>query len=497
VRRKVCHVVATTEGAPWMFEQLRELRDQYGFEVTAVVSGDHGKLIDQLDSEGIPHFVANFDFTTVRGMLRLPGSVFRLAQLFRQQRFDVVQTHIFLSMLVGRLAAWLADVPVRLSMIAGPFHLEAHTSRWIDRSTCWMETMLIPSCEESMRLCRKMGVPEKRLALVYYGPDEQNFNPRKTSPANIRQFFGWPPDTPLVGMIAYFYPRLSKGRWIPPYLHERGIKGHEDLINAATTILEEFPTTKFLLVGSGWGDAGESYRNELKEQVANLGLEDSIIFTGYHSNVKSILCEVNIAVQASLNENLGGTLEALLMECPLVATRVGGMVDAVLHGETGILVNPSSPNDLAEGIMKLLREPEVARTLGASGRKLMLKRFTLDRTVKDLAELYGRLIVQGEKRRTFHSPLVSLWRASIGVPVLFYLAGRLIFADIFLPTYLPIYLARVRAVPRLIYYRVRAYAHYLRIYAYYVPRGLLRFALRAMGRKAKRAKTKFARSGDG
>src|SRR4030095_5507471 len=108
-------------------------------------------------------------------LVTMPMTILKLARFFRQQHFDVVQSHVFRSMLIGRPAAWLADVPVRLSMISGPFHLEAQTSRWIDRRTHWMETMLIPSCEESLRLCRDMGVPKERLALVYYGADERRF----------------------------------------------------------------------------------------------------------------------------------------------------------------------------------------------------------------------------------------------------------------------------------------------------------------------------------
>src|SRR5438876_609699 len=135
---KVCHVVCTAEGATWMFEQLRELRDAYGCDVAAVVSGEHGKLVDKLRSENIPYHVANFAPGTgaPREILRMPLSILQLARMFQRERFDVVQTHVFASMLIGRPAAWLADVPVRLAMIAGPYHLEAHTSRWIDRDTC-------------------------------------------------------------------------------------------------------------------------------------------------------------------------------------------------------------------------------------------------------------------------------------------------------------------------------------------------------------------------
>jgi hypothetical protein len=78
------------------------------------------------------------------------------------------------------------------------------------------------------------------------------------------------------------------------------------------------------------------------------------------------------------------------MACPTVATRVGGMVDSVIDGETGILVAPEDPVDLARGIRILLRDPEYARRLGKAGRELMLSRFTLTTTAPALAALYRR-----------------------------------------------------------------------------------------------------------
>jgi glycosyltransferase involved in cell wall biosynthesis len=447
-----------------MFEQLRELRNQYGCEVAAVVSGDSGKLIDQLDSEGIPHFAFNFGFASLRGIMKMPREVLRLALFFRRQRFDVVQTHIFMSLLLGRVAAWLADVPIRLSMISGPFHLEAHTSRWIDRSTCWMETMLIPSCEESFRLCRTMGVPKERLALIYYSVDETKFDPRKAVKANLRQQFGWNRDIPVIGMVAYFYPRLPRSSWVPVNLSGRGVKGHEDLINAAPIVQAEFPSARFLLVGSGWGEAGDVYQQELKDLVRDKGLEESIVFAGYHENVNDLLPELDVAVQASLSENLGGTIEGLLMECSMVVTRVGGMPDAVRDGETGVLVNATDPEDLARGIIQQLRAPEKARAMAVAGRKLMLERFTLNRTVADLAELYDQLLKK--KKRKPHSLMVSLGRLLLAAPIFIYLAFRLLVIDMFVPIYLPAYVMRFRwlllrafYVPVRLFYRIRYLAY--------------------------------------
>jgi len=383
----------------------------------------------------------------------MPRTILRLVHFFRRERVDVVQTHLFFSMVMGRISAWLADVPVRLGMLAGPYTLQAPITRWFDRDTSWMETGLIPSCELSMQLYQSLGVRKERLTLIYYAPDDRKFSVEQTQPLNLREEFGWPPNTPLIGKVAYFYPPQSGKGWVPPDMDGKGIKGHEDLVNAAPAILAEFPEAKFLLVGSGWGKAGEEYLEKVKKLVRDLKLESSIIFTG-HRNSNNILRSVDVAVQASLNENLGGTLEALLMECPMVVTRVGGMVDAVRDGETGVVVEPSNPKDLARGVLQLLRDPEKARALGRAGRKLMLERFTLSRTARDLNELYRTQLSSAEKRRSSYNPLISLLRFFIFIPVFAYLSFRLYFINIYLGVYFPIHLGRIRGVLYRLYYMV-------------------------------------------
>jgi len=448
-----------------MFEQLRELRDQHGFEVAAIVSGYQGKLIDKLRSERIPFHVINFrpGFGSPRALLQLPRTVWKLAQLLRRERFDIVQTHVFATMMIGRPAAWLADVPVRLSMIAGPLQLEAPTSRWIERATAWMETAIIASCERSLQLCHEIGIPRERLSLIYYTPDAAKFDPQHLRPANIRQRYGWTKDTPVVGMVAYFYPRLPKTRWMPEYLHKRGVKGHEDFIRAARIVLSEFPHAKFVMVGSGWTAAGDDYQREMKLLVAELGLQQSVVFGGFQEDVNGVLSELDVAVQASLSENLGGTAEALMMECPLVATRVGGMVDTVRDRETGLLVNPSDPEDLARAILELLREPQYAKALGAAGRKLMLERFTLERTTTELSTLYDCLLETNERRTDSRRQLVCFCRLLAGAPLFAYIAFRLFVIDLLLPIYVPAYLKVLAgAAIRICYLPVRVAAFVLR-----------------------------------
>ena len=385
---KVCHIAATTEGAIWVFEQLRDLRDRYGYEVAVILNGDQGALVDRFREADIPIHVSDFNFTSNAELLELPRKVIALTQLLRRERFDVIQTHLFHSMVIGRIAAWFADVPVRFSMIAGPFHLEAYTPRWIDRFTCWMDTAIIASCEFTRTLYENMGVARKRLAVIYYGPDEAKFDPSATAPGNLREEFGWPADTPLIGMVAYFYAELPRNRWMPPAVQGRSVKSQEDLIRAAPLILREFPTARILLVGNGWEEGGRAYMLRMQELVGELGLQQHVIFPGFRTDIGTLLRTIDVAVQPSLSENLGGTIESLLMECPTVATRVGGMTDSVVDGVTGVLVNPSDPESLASGILRLLRDRPSARRYGVAGRERMLANFTLRRTVDALAALY-------------------------------------------------------------------------------------------------------------
>lgn len=402
-----------------MFEQLRDLRDIYGYEVVAVVSAAEGKLIDKLRAEKIRYHVVKFATGGVspRAVLGLPLAVLKLAWFFRRERFDIVQSHVFVTAVTARPAAWIADVPIRLAMIASPFHLEARLSRMLERATCFMETMIIPSCEWVHSLCSEVGVPDSRLSpVIYYGPDEKRFDPALVRPANIRRQYNWPDTTPLICNVAYFYHRMGKSSWIPPDVQGRGHKGHEDLVRAAPRVLAEFPDAKFLLIGTGWGPLGDAHFAEIKALVRELGLEANVIFTGYRGDANAILRESNVAVQAAINENLGGTIEALLMECPTVATRAGGMVDAVRDGETGVLVNVSDSDDLASGIIELLRDPDRARTLARAGRQHMLNRFTLSRTVKDLVGTYDQLALK-QVRRRYYNPWVSLKRLLAGFPI--------------------------------------------------------------------------------
>jgi glycosyltransferase involved in cell wall biosynthesis len=440
---RICHVHKTAWGHRWKHEPLRELRNRYGHHVTAVIGQPSGALIDQLRSDGIPclyidHTVPSLAlFSKIPLQLvriaNIPVQIARLAVSFRRERFDVVQWSLFESLVSCRIAAWLADVPVRITMPASPAHLEAPASRWIDQTTLWMDTALVGSCELTCQIYRTMGVKEERLALIYYGPDASRFDPEQVAPVDLRHEYGWGPETRLIGNVAFFNPRGRKSRWLPPMFYGRGRKGQEDIIRAAPNVLAEFPEARFLLIGSGTSRLGEQYQTEMQELVKDLGLEDKVVFPGYRPDSPGILRTLDVSIQAAVVENLGGTVESLLLERPMVATRVGGLVDSVRDGETGVLVEPANPASLAEGILRLLRDPQQAEQYGKAGRQLMLERFTLSHTVTDLHNLYTRLLYARGTQKRGYRPLISLGRCLLVIPIALYIIIRLIVDQFLLP----------------------------------------------------------------
>lgn len=397
---RVAQVVSASEGADWLVEIAAGLRDR-GHDVCAIVAAAEGRLSDRLDALHVPWFVAPLapepsvgartgPLGLVLQVWKALAATVRLAVLLRRLHVDVVHTHAFRAILLGRLAARAARVPIQISMVPGPYHLGAPVQRALDRLTWRLDDRVVASCEYTRELYLELGIPANRLACIYYGVDPTRFDPERAEPHRVRRELGVD-EAPLVGLVAYFYAP-EDGPLTPRDLRRCALKGHEFFVEAARLVLEEVPEARFLLVGGGYGKHGEAYRLTLRKRSEALGLGGSLLFTGFRSDVPDVLAALDVSVQCSLNENLGGTIESLLMEAPTVATRVGGMPETVRHEETGLLVPPGDARALARAILRLLRDREQARAWGRAGRRLMLERFTLDRTVAGIDALYQEVV---------------------------------------------------------------------------------------------------------
>jgi glycogen(starch) synthase len=145
-----------------------------------------------------------------------------------------------------------------------------------------------------------------------------------------------------------------------------------------------------LVVG---GDGPE--RHLLKDMAAQLSLTDRVEFVGWvlPDRVPDLMNTASVVVVPSREEAFGiVALEAALMARPVVATRVGGLPEVVVHGQTGLLVEKDDAKALGEAVAWLLAHPETAMRMGNTARQRAIRKFRLDQSVDAYLELYQRLI---------------------------------------------------------------------------------------------------------
>jgi glycosyltransferase involved in cell wall biosynthesis len=161
------------------------------------------------------------------------------------------------------------------------------------------------------------------------------------------------------------------------------VKGHPWLIASAATVREQFPNTRYVLVGDG------EQRSSFERQARDLGVMHNFLFLGRRSDIPEILASCDIAVLPSRAEGLpNAVLEYMAAGLPVIASRVGGNAELVQDGVTGILV----PAEDWAALLKLLSEPSLARRLGQAGREFTVQNFSFERLVRDVDALYTELL---------------------------------------------------------------------------------------------------------
>jgi glycosyltransferase involved in cell wall biosynthesis len=185
-------------------------------------------------------------------------------------------------------------------------------------------------------------------------------------------------------MVAFMYPP----KW---YLGQsRGLKGHEDLIDAIAICMKQGANLLGVFVGGAWNNAIE-YENRVRA-YARKRCGNRIIFLGTRNDVKDLYPDMDVVVHASRSDNVGGAVESLLSMVPTVATNVGGFPDVVTPGETGWLVPARDPAALANAIMDVLVDPARAQDMARKGRERVLRLFRVEETSKQVLEIYRTIL---------------------------------------------------------------------------------------------------------
>ncbi|MBI4575100.1 MAG: glycosyltransferase family 4 protein, partial [Planctomycetes bacterium] len=177
----------------------------------------------------------------------------------------------------------------------------------------------------------------------------------------------------VVGVLGYVIPR----------------KGHEVFVEAGMALAERVPEARFLVVGDDPFPA-RGFLEGLRARVLQVGLAERFIFTGFRRDVGAVLRAMDVLAMPSWEEPFGRVLiEAMAAGTPVVATRAGGVPEAVTDGVDALLVPPREPRALAEALERLLGDPALRGRLAEAGQRTVRERFDVRVTAARLDAIYG------------------------------------------------------------------------------------------------------------
>ena len=349
-----------------------------GHEVTLITGpplGPEGSLMERAMSYG-------YRVEVIDEMRRsiLPLKDWRtykmLIQRLRELKPDVVHTHSSKAGIIGRWAAHRAGVPRIVHTIHG-LAFTASTSATVNAFYKMLERKTAPITHkivcvaDAMRdqsLAADIGTPEQYVT-VYSGMETAPFLNPPVPRAQVREQLGLRDGDIAVGTIARLFH----------------LKGHDDLLDIAPQLCAEFPSLRFLWVGDGL------LRGEFERRISDMKLPDRFILTGLvpPARIPELVNAMDILVHPSRREGLARALpQGSLAGMPVVTYDIDGNKEALIDGETGFVIPPFDKLRLADAIRKLVRHPDLRRSMGAKGRDFALSRFDSNVMVDALENVY-------------------------------------------------------------------------------------------------------------
>ena len=305
---------------------------------------------------------------------KLPGYGFsthlKLWKLLCNLRPAVVHTYN-IGTIEYNATALLAGVPVRIHAEHGRDSVEIdgshNTYNLIRRLLIPIINAYVPvSAELGDWLRKTIGVPERKIVVLPGGVDTVHYAPLKAGLESLPQRI-W------IGTVGRIDP----------------IKNHTVLLDAFGLLLERFPSPQFDVCLAIVGDG--PLLQTLRAQVASEPWADRVWLPGSRADIADVMRSFTVFVLPSLSEGTPVTiLEAMATSLPVVASRVGGVPQLVLDQQTGLLVNSSDPEALANALSTYIRNPHLRTQHGAAGRAYVLAHYSIDQMVAGYASLYQR-----------------------------------------------------------------------------------------------------------
>lgn len=334
----------------------RGLREN-GHQVTVMSSA--GPLLDVYKNNQVNVVFANVDKRTPHGFIK---GVKEIRAFVEQNNVRVIHSQAVVPTIMAYFACQGMGV-ARPKIIWHCRGIKNSSYGWVGRCFNFMTDLVIANSQYEMNRLVKNGLAPEHVKVIH---NCANID----FPENLHKICN---SHPVVATVSRLAPQ----------------KGTEFFLQAAKKVSDRFPEVMFKIVGDG------PLKEKLQQQAVDLGLNEKVEFTGFQKNVDQIYAAMDILVFPSLWEPFGNVaVEAAFYGVPVVASNVGGIPEAIVDGETGLLVEPGKADALAQAILELLDDSERSAEMGRAGRERAASYFTRQRLINEIEDTYESLASQ-------------------------------------------------------------------------------------------------------
>lgn len=287
------------------------------------------------------------------------------------ESIDILHTHDFRSNIFGLLCAKRAGIPVVSTChgwIANNWKGRVYTS--IDKLTLRLFDCVVAVSDAMGKQLQGFGIHADRIQVIRNALIIEQYQPDRGN-QEFRREFGISDDTHLIANIGRLSPE----------------KGQDIFLRAARVILEDRQDVLFILIGVG------PEETMLRRLAKELCIENFLLFAGYRKDMREIFNSLDLVVQSSFTEGMPNViLESMLMQVPVVATRVGGTAEVVRQDYSGVLIEPNNLDELVDGITRYLQNPGEHRAMAKNGCVFVREHFDHNRRISMMMETYESII---------------------------------------------------------------------------------------------------------
>jgi glycosyltransferase involved in cell wall biosynthesis len=374
---KVTYVIPSLNrgGAEGQLSELLRRLDRRRFEPDLVLFEDTGGYDphDVVDDVSVLNTPAGGNSDWGRHAFVQMAAVAKLTRHLRRRRSHVVHAFLPAAAILAGCAAQLARVPCfvisRRSMLDHYRKNKVLTAA--DRFPLRFADAIVGNCRAiAVQTVSEDRLPETKLLTIHNGVDTVRFSPQKGP--ETRQQLGFAPQHVVFAIVANF----------------RECKRHIDFVHAAAPLRDRVPHARFLMVG-----AHDATSNAVQAEIQRMGLGAAFATVIGTSEPETYYHAMDVYVCTSASEGLSNSiLEAMACGRPVIATKVGGNPELVQHGETGYLVAPFAPEEVASAGQILASHPYLRHRMGARARSDAEAVFSLSAMVERYENLYTDLL---------------------------------------------------------------------------------------------------------